>query len=312
VPDAQFDKNVLRSMSKAERRDYLREQARLKREAEQKRRRRNRLVIQLSIVVGSIVVLALIGWAVFASVTATTAMPNNMASYGLLLQGQNGKAAPVLTPAAPSSGGPVVTDQSQYPEPVHITTYVDYQCPYCNQFETTNQDYIAGLVAAGEATLEVHPIAILDNSSLGSKYSTRSANAAACVASIAPQSFLDVNKALFANQPQEGTSGLTDEQLVSIVQGAGVSDPTVASCITDHSYAGFVAKATNQALSGPLPNSSVARLTGTPTVIVNGQQYNGSLSDASAFASFVETIAASASTGSGSGQTSSPTPAAAG
>jgi protein-disulfide isomerase len=45
-------------------------------------------------------------------------------------------------------------------------------------------------------------------------------------------------------------------------------------------------------LNGPLPNTTVSAVTGTPTVLVNGQQYQGSLTDAGAFAAFVQQVVA--------------------
>jgi hypothetical protein len=41
-------------------------------------------------------------------------------------------------------------------------------------------------------------------------------------------------------------------------------------------------------LAGPLPNSSIAKLDHTPTVVVDGKEYTGSITDATAFATFVQ------------------------
>ena len=46
-------------------------------------------------------------------------------------------------------------------------------------------------------------------------------------------------------------------------------------------------QATERALSEPVPNSDLDRIQGTPTVIVDGVQYEGSLTDAQEFADFV-------------------------
>jgi protein-disulfide isomerase len=92
--------------------------------------------------------------------------------------------------------------------PDKVSTWVDFMCPYCGQFEKTNGDQIKEWVTSGAATVEIHPIAILTTRSNGTKYSERSANAAACVADRSPDSFFDFNSLLFANQPAEGTDGL--------------------------------------------------------------------------------------------------------
>ncbi len=86
--------------------------------------------------------------------------------------------------------------------------------PVCKDFETANATSIEALVAAGIATLEVHPIAILDRAYARLPLLVPSNNAAACVADLAPESFLDVNAAFFATQPAEGTAGLTDDEII--------------------------------------------------------------------------------------------------
>ena len=63
-----------------------------------------------------------------------------------------------------------------------VTTYVDYMCPACNQFETENAALLDDLREKGEVKVEYVPIAILDRFSQGTRYSTRSAGAAYCVA----------------------------------------------------------------------------------------------------------------------------------
>ena len=83
---------------------------------------------------------------------------------------------------------------------------------------------------------------------------------------------------------------------------------SIASCITDQTFAGWVADARERNQVGPIPNSNVATVTGTPTVIVNGLQYTGALNDSSAFAAFV-VQAANASFNEKSSPTPTPTPA---
>ena len=143
------------------------------------------------------------------------------------------------------------------------------------------------MLPAGEATLEYHPISILDSGSAGTKYSTRAANAVSCVADSQPADVLAVNEALFQNQPAENGPGLTDEELVSLVADAGVTDKKVAACITDRTFASFVGAATKRALAGPLPNADIEQIKGTPTVLVNGVAYTGALDDPTAFSDFV-------------------------
>jgi hypothetical protein len=75
---------------------------------------------------------------------------------------------------------------------------------------------------------------------------------------------------------------LTDSELVDIVHDAGVSDAAVDTCITDVGFRGWLKSATDRATG----NSDLAGPNGfgTPTLIVNGERWDGSMS----FPDFVE------------------------
>ncbi|WP_395245962.1 DsbA family protein [Agromyces sp. MMS24-K17] len=192
----------------------------------------------------------------------------------------------------------------------NIVMYVDYLCPFCGQFESTNAANIRTMVESGAATLEVHPIAILTNKSAGTQYSLRAANAAACVADLSADSFLDFHDLLFENQPEEGSTGLSNDDIKSLAEEAGVGSLSqVNSCIDETRFKSFVEDATTRALTQPVPNSDLQAITGTPTVLVNGKQYQGSLSDPSEFQAFVTQAASESFTESTATPTPTPTPA---
>ena len=272
---------------KKDRREVARETARIQREEQKKRETRNRWFLRGGIGLALVAVAAIVAVLIIGSVKPPSPGPLNMASDGILMQGDGTAISAVPTAATAVDAEPVPTDLSALTSTVNIAVYVDYLCPYCGQFETTNGAQLASWLTAGNITLETHPISILDQSSSGSKYSTRSANAAACVANYQPDSFLDVNSALFANQPTEGTTGLSNAELVSLVEEAGVTDEAVASCITDGEFSDWVGDATDRALDNALPNTDIGPLVGTPTVLVQGVKYEGDLADAAAFEAFV-------------------------
>jgi protein-disulfide isomerase len=288
--------------NKRDRREEAREHARLMREEARKRAQRRKWWIQGSIGVAAIAILAVVGLIVYngVSASANVANPKNMVSNGILLTSTT-KA--VTTPAIAKGEAPTPTTQDNSSGKANITMYVDYQCPYCNQFETANATQIGQWLNGGIATVEIHPIAILDNSSSGTMYSTRAANAAACVANDDPNKYYAVNSALFANQPAEGGTGLTDSKILSVLKGAGASSAAITKCVNDQTFKNWVGSATTRVLTKPLPNSTMPKLTGTPTVIVNGKQYTGSLTDANAFLQFVGSAVQAASK-----STSTPTP----
>jgi len=299
--------------SKAARREHAREQARQMREKEQKRQKRTKWIVQGSVVLTVLVIAAVVAGAIFISNQPSGPGPKNMASDGILLQGDGSAITAVKTGNVAGGAEPVATDLADYPDTVNIDIYVDYQCPFCAQFETANADQISQWVTAGIATVEVHPIAFLDSQSLGKKYSTRAANAAACVANYDPDKFLDVNTAFFANQPEEQTEGLTDTQIKDLVKGAGVDSADVNSCIDDQTFASWTKAATNRVTDGVIPNSDTPAFTGTPMVIVNGKYFEATdLTDASEFASFVQSVATTSGTvdgGTSTDGTSTETPA---
>lgn len=285
--------------SKKDRREQAREHARLLREEAKRKARRRKWFLQGGIALGIVAVLAIVALVIVNSVKPEGPGPKNMASDGIVL---TGATAVKSTPGIPSGGQPTPTALSDDGVP-HIRVYLDYQCPYCNQFETTNGPQLASWLDAGKVTLEVHPIAMLDSSSLGSRYSSRAANAAACVANYEPEKFLKVNTALFANQPQEGTKGLPNDKLLSILKGAGASSKSITDCVNDETFRSWVSNATTRALTKPLPNSPLKKINGTPTILVGKQPYTGGYTDAKAFAEFVM-----AQVGAQGGATPTPTP----
>ena len=207
--------------------------------------------------------------------------PRNMLSDGILFEQGGDGIVPVSTPAIPDGGAPTPSEPRD--GVVSIVEYVDFSCPICAQFEEEYGDYISDLVSSGSATWEVHPVAILDVRFTGPEFSTRVNNAGACVADTHPESFLDVMAAFFANQPKEGSAGLTDSELIEIVHGAGVEDDGVDGCITDVGFRGWLKAATDRAIADP--DLAGANGFGTPTLMVDGERWN---SNEVSFSDFVE------------------------
>ncbi|MDQ0893068.1 DsbA family protein [Agromyces ramosus] len=290
-----------------ERRDAAREKARILREEQKKRERRNKVLIQGGVIVAVLAIAALVVSLIMQSTKPEGPGPENMASDGIVLTGVDGTITAVETPAIPAGGTPTNTVPDDSGTVANIVTYVDYLCPFCGQFETTNSESMRTMVESGAATLEIHPVAILTNKSAGTQYSLRAANAAACVAESSPDAFFDFNALLFENQPEEGSTGLTNDELKGFVEQSGASSlSSIDKCIDDTQFKGWVQAATNRALTEKVPNSDLESITGTPTVLVNGKQYVGSLTDPAEFQSFV--LQATGETFSESNSTETPTP----
>ena len=293
----------------SERREAAREKARELRDQQRKKERRNRLFLQGGIGLGIIAIAAIIVLVLVNNIARPAAGPLNMRSDGIII-GKDLKA--VRTSAIPENGQPIATVRDKKSNVVSIRIYLDYFCPVCNAFETANKTQLTGWLKTGAVTLEIHPISILDRSSLGTAYSTRAANAAACVANYAPDDYWAFTQAMYARQPAENTVGLSNSQILAVIAAAKVHNISqITPCVNNEKFKGWVASATTRALNGPLPDSSAKNVAGTPTVIVDGVEYpitSADVGSASAFAAFVEQTAGSQFNSGTSTPTPTPTP----
>jgi protein-disulfide isomerase len=142
--------------------------------------------------------------------------------------------------------------------PVRIDAFIDFQCPFCKQFELSSASTLAGLVADRLASLVYHPMNFLDAAST-THYSTRAAASSGCAAD--QGRFVEYAHALFVNQPPEGGAGLTDAELAAIGRSAGL-DTAFAACLSEGPYLDWPSYVTTRA--------GQAGVSGTPTVLVDG------------------------------------------
>jgi len=175
------------------------------------------------------------------------------------------RSAPAAGAAAPAHtvDGTVIAVGSA-DAPVTVDLYEDFQCPNCKAFEDATGSTLAGLVADGTVQARYHGMAFLDTSA-NDQYSTRALNAAAVVlATAGPDAFQAFHDLLYAHQPAEGGSGMTDDQLVQYATQAGATGTTVEKDIRDLTYGDWVRQSTDQA--------SKDGVTSTPTVLVDGKK----------------------------------------
>jgi protein-disulfide isomerase len=148
--------------------------------------------------------------------------------------------------------------------PVTVDLYEDFQCPNCKALEDSTGSTLDGLVTAGTVQVHYHGMAFL-NTDANDDYSTRALNAAAVVASEAgTDAYETFHDLLFANQPDEGGSGLTNDQLVQYAAQAGATGQSVQTDIDDLVFGQWVKGAEDQA--------SKDGVTATPTVFVDGDK----------------------------------------
>ena len=127
-------------------------------------------------------------------------------------------------------------------DPVKVILTEDFQCPACKSFETQSGAFLADQVKRGEITIEYRPISFLDSRS-GNEYATRALNAALCVLDKGGVTkFKIMHDLLYANQPEENTSGPEDAELVSTADSAGV--PGLKTCIISKRFGPWIEDAT--------------------------------------------------------------------
>jgi protein-disulfide isomerase len=177
----------------------------------------------------------------------------------IVLNNQQDEAGRSALPKGADEAGVIVGDKSA---PAAIDIYLDFQCPACKQLEGQIGDQIDKWLADGTAKVNYHPVAFLDKASSGKRYSSRSSAAAGCAADAgALPAFV---KVLYENQPPEGGTGLTDDELVRLGDEAGADTDTFADCVRDEQYKGWTKTVTDDA--------SKRQVVQTPTVAVNTEK----------------------------------------
>ncbi|GAA3581728.1 hypothetical protein GCM10022198_01100 [Klugiella xanthotipulae] len=179
-------------------------------------------------------------------------------------------------PAIAVDGGLAVGEGSD-----RIDIWVDFQCGHCNSFENANGAYLAGMVEDGEATLVVHPLHFMDTGS-GKTRSLTAANTLACAAEAKPESVTDLIALIFAKQ---GTDWTADD-MIALGEKAGAGD--LSDCVNGGTFVTWVKDSQEAVFGGEMPKGSeLEKVTGTPTVLVNGALYEGDPRDNAEFKRFV-------------------------
>lgn len=260
-------------------REAARAQARELREARAKADKRKRTIIQVSVVAG---ILALAG--AITAVVVTGIQNNQTNNNGAVIQPANMDWDNGIRIG---QGFKAISKDEANAETPNITVYIDYQCPICKQFEEIQKSQLDAWVQNGAATVEIHPVAFLDGypEVFNTQFSRNSANAAACVADQAPDSFYAFNTILFANQKTEGTSGPTNEEFTEWARQAGVGSAltTIENCITSKKFVPWVLYSATKfdKKDATQPGKWIQSIPGfvetpgkdgTPLVLINGKQ----------------------------------------
>jgi protein-disulfide isomerase len=188
----------------------------------------------------------------------------------LLVQSQRDTTGEDATdPSGATSDYGVVVGDSDAPKT--ITFYEDFQCPVCAAFEQASAEQVRAAVEAGKIKVEYRMVSFLDRASQND-YSSRAANAAAVVLDTAgADAFWKFHDTLYANQPEEGTAGPDDEQLIAFAVAAGADENEVTDGIKNGQFDQWVINATDA--------MSTNGVSGTPTVLIDGEKAGETAAD---------------------------------
>jgi protein-disulfide isomerase len=216
--------------------------------------RRQRNVITIAIVAIVVVLVAVAGFAINKTHTENSPSGNYVAPPNLSDAKNFG-----FDYSAADAGGTAGT------KPVTVVLYEDFQCPICKAFEQSNGAFLDSQVKAGKITIQYRPFAFL-NTAANDNYSDRAAAAGMCVyAKGGAARFKSFHDALYANQPAEGGAGLPAASLIEYAKQARVTG--IDSCIKSEKYVPWVHKAKAR--------GTAAKVSGTPTVRINGKDVTG-------------------------------------
>ncbi|MDP9806196.1 hypothetical protein J2S70_000778 [Trueperella bonasi] len=239
-------------VTKKERREIAREKARILREQEEKRKKRNRTLAVFGGVIGLVLIIFAImqifgnDKADFDGEVRPAELANVTDDYGIDID-ENGAA-----------GSPV-------PDAGLFSVYSDYTCSGCIHLETASAENYRNLTSSGQMALRFYPVA-----TLGNDISSNMAAAMFYVATYAPEQAFAFNEALF---DQAYTTVIkrgpapSETDIAEIAASVGVPADVVADLpasissddwqtVTDEATDAFRAKG----------------YSGTPTLEVNGEE----------------------------------------
>lgn len=150
-----------------------------------------------------------------------------------------------------------------------LSLYEDFLCPACGNFERQFGPTISKLIDSGAVAADYRLVSILD--ARGDGYSSRAGAAAYCVADESIEAFRRFHAALYTPeiQPQEGGGSYPDNaRLIELARQAGAAG-SVPECINSGRYIDMV-----QGMA------AAANINATPTVRINGEDYNPTTPDA--------------------------------
>lgn len=153
--------------------------------------------------------------------------------------------------------------------PHELIVFEDFLCPACGNFEAATGEELAQLADDGRVYVDYRPFELL------SQYGDYSARAAAAFGVVLQASGPEVAKEfhdlLYADQPEEGADSYPDaESLIATAVQAGADEDAVRAGIEEGE---------NDFSNGATAEAQEAGVDRTPTIVLDGETYDGSADD---------------------------------
>jgi protein-disulfide isomerase len=229
-------------MSKAARQRSARERLAEERKRQlQKQQRMRRLMISLSGLV--IVALAVV-------ITVYFVNKKDPNAYSGALAATTRQADGAILASKPGTKAP------------KLELFEDFQCPICNEFEKSSGNTIKRLAAEGKVNVLYYPFWLFKQQTEPIRgNSQRAANAALCAPA---DKWMQYHDLIYKNQPAEGSKGFSNKDLIGWAKNLGFDTPQFEQCVNGNQKQSQIDAMTNYA-------EQTRKVTGTPTVFLNGQ-----------------------------------------
>lgn len=166
-----------------------------------------------------------------------------------------------LAPASRQTDGAILASQPGAKAP-KLEVFEDFQCPICHEFEKASGNTVKRLAAQGKVNVLYYPFWLFKQQTDPIRgNSQRAANAALCAP---PNKWIQYHDLIYKNQPAEGSKGFSNKDLIGWAKDLGFDTPSFEQCVNGNQKQSQIDAMTAFA-------ENTRKVTGTPTVFLNGQ-----------------------------------------
>jgi protein-disulfide isomerase len=189
---------------------------------------------------------------------------------GYIVISHNNKKTSSAERAVRVTSSKLITKDGGHDPKAVVSFYEDFLCPACGNFERGFGPTVSKLIDSGAIAADYYMVGLLSRPQ-NEDYSSRAGNAAYCVADESIDAFRRFHTALYTKEIQPSETGTTfpdDAKLIELAREAGVVGK-VPDCIKAGKYTPMVDGL-----------ATAAGIHATPTIRINGQDYQWSTPDA--------------------------------